>query len=56
MQSRSGELAFYRASAATDVALAAIVAVAGTCWRVEESFQSSKKLAGLNKEGRELAR
>jgi SRSO17 transposase len=45
---RSGELAFYRAYAATDVALAALVAVAGTRWRVEESFQSSKELAGLD--------
>ncbi|QUQ63911.1 hypothetical protein JJ691_16280 [Kutzneria sp. CA-103260] len=30
------------------MALAALVAVAGTRWRVEESFQSSKDLAGLD--------
>jgi SRSO17 transposase len=45
---RTGELAFYRAHAPTDVTLAALVAVAGTRWRVEESFQSGKELAGLD--------
>ena len=45
---RTGELAFYRAQAPTDVALAVLVAVAGTRWRIEESFQTGKELAGLD--------
>ena len=45
---RTGELAFYRAHARTDVPLKTVVAVAGTRWRIEESFQSGKELAGLD--------
>jgi SRSO17 transposase len=45
---RSGELAFYRAYSPTPVPLAALVRVAGTRWRIEESFQSSKELAALD--------
>jgi SRSO17 transposase len=45
---RTGELAFYRAHAPTPVPLAELVRVAGTRWKIEESFQSSKELAGLD--------
>jgi SRSO17 transposase len=45
---RTGELAFYRAFSPTPVPLAALVRVAGTRWKVEESFQSGKELAGLD--------
>jgi SRSO17 transposase len=45
---RTGELAFYRAYSPTPVPLAALVRVAGTRWRIEESIQSSKQLAGLD--------
>ena len=44
----TGELAFYRAYAPAEVPLAALVKVAGTRWRIEESFQSGKELAGLD--------
>ena len=45
---RTHELAFYRAHAPTDVPLKALIAVAGTRWRIEESFQSGKELTGLD--------
>ena len=45
---RTGELAFYRAHATRPVPLAALVRVAGTRWKIEESFQSSKELTGLD--------
>jgi SRSO17 transposase len=45
---RTGELAFYRAYSPTPVPLAALVQVAGTRWRIEESIQSSKELAALD--------
>jgi SRSO17 transposase len=45
---RTGELAFYRAHAPTNVPLQALVTVAGTRWRIEESFQSGKELTGLD--------
>ena len=45
---RTGELAHYRAYHPTRVRLAALVAVAGTRWRIEESFQSGKELTALD--------
>jgi SRSO17 transposase len=45
---RTGELAFYRAYHPTPVRLAALVKVAGTRWRIEESFQSGKDLTALD--------
>jgi SRSO17 transposase len=45
---RTRELAYYRAYSPTPVRLAALVRVAGTRWRIEESFQSGKELAGLD--------
>jgi SRSO17 transposase len=45
---RTGELAYYRCYAAAPVPLAALVAVAGRRWTVEESFQAGKGLAGLD--------
>ena len=48
-RSRStGELAFCRCYAPEPVPLARLVAVAGRRWRVEESFQQGKALAGLD--------
>jgi hypothetical protein len=44
---RRGELAFHRCYA--PVCLAALVAVAGRRWTIEESFQGGKGLAGLDK-------
>ena len=44
----TGELAFYRAYSPTPVRLSALVAVAGTRWRIEESFQSGKELTALD--------
>ncbi|WP_452444394.1 IS701 family transposase [Nocardiopsis aegyptia] len=44
----TGELAFYRCYAHTQVPLARLVAVAGRRWRVEESFAQGKGLAGLD--------
>ena len=44
----TGELAFYRAFSTQPVPLSTLVAVAGQRWRVEESFQTSKGLAGLD--------
>jgi SRSO17 transposase len=37
-----------RADSPTPVRLAALVIVAGTRWRIEESFQSGKELAALD--------
>jgi SRSO17 transposase len=45
---RTKELAFYRCYAPALVALPVLVRVAGTRWRVEESFQTGKGLAGLD--------
>ena len=45
---RTGELAFYRCYSARPVPLAALVKVAGRRWTVEEDFQASKGLAGLD--------
>ena len=45
---RTGELAFYRAHAPTPVPLAELVRVAGTRWKIEESFQSGKELTALD--------
>ena len=45
---RTKELAFYRCYAPTPAALPVLVRVAGTRWRVEESFQTGKGLAGLD--------
>ena len=44
----TGELAFYRCYAPQMVPLKRLVAVAGRRWAVEESFQQSKGLAGLD--------
>lgn len=44
----TGELAFFRCYAPGPVPLARLVAVAGRRWRVEESFQQGKGLAGLD--------
>jgi SRSO17 transposase len=44
----TGELAFYRAYAPAPVRLTALVAAAGTRWRIEESFQSGKELTALD--------
>ena len=45
---RTGELAYYRAYSPQPVGLAALVRVAGTRWRIEESFQSGKELTALD--------
>ena len=45
---RRGELAFYRCYAPQPVPLHVLVTVAGRRWSVEESFQASKGLAGLD--------
>ncbi len=45
---RTKELAFYRCYAPDPVALPVLVRVAGTRWRIEESFQTGKGLAGLD--------
>src|SRR3954447_20345194 len=42
----TGELAFYRCYAPTPTTLAQLITVAGRRWSIEESFQSSKGLAG----------
>ncbi|MEY9214803.1 SRSO17 transposase [Thermobifida halotolerans] len=44
----SGDLAFFHCYAPEAVPLARLVAVAGRRWRVEESFQQGKGLAGLD--------
>jgi SRSO17 transposase len=43
-----GELAFYRCYSPRPVALTELVRVAGTRWRIEESFQATKTLTGLD--------
>jgi len=45
---RTGELAFYRCYTPRPVPLAVLVKVAGTRWTVEERFQTSKGLVGLD--------
>ncbi|MDF2260060.1 IS701 family transposase [Streptomyces ferralitis] len=44
----TGELAYYRCWSPAPKPLAALVRVAGSRWRVEETFQSGKGLAGLD--------
>jgi SRSO17 transposase len=44
----TGELAYYRCFSHQPVPLAELVRVAGSRWRVEESFQTEKGLAGLD--------
>lgn len=44
----TGELAYYRCFSPAPVPLTALVRVAGSRWRVEETFQSGKGLAGLD--------
>lgn len=44
----TGELAYYRCYSPEPLPLATLVQVAGTRWRVEETFQSGKGLAGLD--------
>ena len=45
---RTGELAFFRCYAPHQVPLATLVKTAGRRWTVEENFQASKGLAGLD--------
>jgi hypothetical protein len=44
----TGELAFYRCAAPVGTSLAALVRVAGCRWRIEEAFQATKGLCGLD--------
>ncbi len=44
----TGEVAYYRCYSPTPVTLADLVTVAGRRWTVEESFQTSKGLTGLD--------
>lgn len=44
----TGELAYYRCHSTTPTSLATLVEVAGSRWRVEETFQTEKGLAGLD--------
>jgi SRSO17 transposase len=44
----TGELAFYRCYAPTPTTLAQLITIAGRRWTIEENFQSSKGLAGLD--------
>ncbi|MEU7061278.1 IS701 family transposase [Streptomyces sp. NPDC046197] len=44
----TGELAYYRCCSPRPVPLLTLVKVAGSRWTVEETFQSSKTLAGLD--------
>ncbi|HKS51566.1 MAG TPA: IS701 family transposase, partial [Pseudonocardiaceae bacterium] len=44
----TGELAFYRCYAPQPVPLATLVRIAGRRWTIEESFQASKGLTGLD--------
>lgn len=44
----TGELAYYRCYSPTPVTLGEVVRVAGRRWTVEESFQTSKGLTGLD--------
>ncbi|MER6959974.1 IS701 family transposase [Streptomyces sp. NPDC000618] len=43
-----GELAYYRCHSTAPASLATLVKVAGSRWRVEETFQCEKGLAGLD--------
>jgi SRSO17 transposase len=45
---KTGELAYHRCWTPRPVPLAALVAVAGQRWRIEESFQTAKGLVGLD--------
>lgn len=45
---RTGELAFYRCFSPTPAPLGALVRVAGTRWKIEETFQTSKGATGLD--------
>jgi len=45
---RTRELAFYRCYTPQPVTLAALVKIAGLRWTIEENFQASKGLAGLD--------
>jgi SRSO17 transposase len=45
---RTTELAFYRCYAPQPVTLATLVKIAGTRWTIEENFQASKGLTGLD--------
>ncbi|MGW1627631.1 IS701 family transposase, partial [Streptomyces sp. NPDC002172] len=45
---RTGELAFYRCYSPHPVPLSTLVKIAGSRWTVEETFQSSKTLTGLD--------
>jgi SRSO17 transposase len=45
---RTRELAFYRCYAPQPATLAALVAIAGRRWTIEENIQASKGLAGLD--------
>ena len=44
----TGELAYYRCYSPRPVPLSVLVHVAGTRWRIEETFQAGKGLAGLD--------
>jgi len=44
----TGEIAYYRCYAPHPVSLAQLVRVAGTRWKIEESFQTAKGQAGLD--------
>jgi SRSO17 transposase len=44
----TGELAYYRCYSPHSVPLASLVRVAGQRWKIEESFQTSKGLTGLD--------
>jgi SRSO17 transposase len=44
----TGELAYFLCHATTAVALATLIRVAGTRWRIEENFQAAKGCAGLD--------
>ncbi|MBZ4322970.1 IS701 family transposase [Streptomyces huiliensis] len=44
----TGELAYYRCFSPRPVPLSVLVRVAGTRWRIEETFQAGKGLAGLD--------
>jgi SRSO17 transposase len=45
---RTGELAYYACAGPASLPLIGLVRVAGTRWRVEEAFQASKGLCGLD--------
>src|SRR5215211_7562809 len=45
---RTGELAYYLCAGPAGLPLVALVRVAGSRWRVEEAFQASKGLCGLD--------